>query len=198
MLKLIAFDAFGTLVDIFDKRHPFLVVTKAGVRRPDISPMTAPINLKEYAQLCGAPWNDSWADDLAAELASIAPYPETIDVLSAVREHGLKIALASNLAAPYGQPVIAQLGAWLDLVCFSFDLGATKPDAAFYLELCRRAGCAPAEVLMVGDTWRSDYAGATAAGMQAIHLDRRGRANPEKKAVSIRDLRELLPLLDRF
>lgn len=85
MLKAVAFDAFGTLVDIFDKRRPYLAVAKAGQQIPTISPLAPRITLEQYARLCGAPWRDAWSADLAAELASIAPYSETVDVLAAVR-----------------------------------------------------------------------------------------------------------------
>lgn len=137
--------------------------------------------LEEYAQLYDASWVDAWATDLAVELASISPYPETVDVLAAVRTRGLKTAVASNLALPCGQPVATQLGAWLDVMYFSFEMGAVKPDAAFYLGLCRQLDCEPSEILMIGDTWRCDYAGATAAGLRAMHLDRHGNASLEQK-----------------
>lgn len=71
-------------------------------------------------------------------------------------------------------------------------MGTVKPDAAFFRELCQRLDCEPSEVLMVGDTWRCDDAGATAAGMSAMHLDRRGNAGPEQQAVAINDLRGVL------
>jgi len=195
MLKAIAFDAFGTLVDIFDKRGPYQSVAKAAHAVPLISPMTTRTSLEEYARQCQTPWNKAWADDLAAELASIAPYPETIDVLSAVRARGLKTVVASNLALPYGAPVIDQLGTWLDVACFSFEMGAVKPQPAFYQALCEQLNCEPSEVLMVGDTWRSDYAGATAVGMPALHLNRRGKVRPEREAMSIQDLRGVLAFL---
>lgn len=191
MLKAVAFDAFGTLVDIFDKRRPYMAVARASQQKPKVNALTVPIDLEHYAQQCETGWNPAWADDLIAELASIKPYPESIDVLTAVKAHGLKTAVASNLALPYGGPVIELLGVWLDVACFSFDVGAAKPDVAFYTALCQRLDCAPEEVLMVGNTWRSDYAGATAAGLNAAHLNRRGLASQEQQKVAIRDLREL-------
>lgn len=48
---------------------------------------------------------------------------------------------------------------------------------------------------MVGDTWRCDYAGARAAGLMALHLDRRETATTEQRAVSVTTLGDLLPLL---
>ncbi|MFM0488910.1 HAD family hydrolase [Paraburkholderia graminis] len=35
-------------------------------------------------------------------------------------------------------------------------------------------GVSPAEVVMVGDTFSTDYVGAISFGMRAIHLDRVG------------------------
>lgn len=192
MLKAVAFDAFGTLVDIFDKRRPYVAIAKASQRPPTANAMMTPMDLAHYAQHCGVTWNDAWTTDLAAELASVKPYPEVIDVLATVKARGLKTAVASNLALPYGQPVTEQLGWLLDVTCFSFDVGTVKPDVAFYTVLCQRLNCAPDEVLMIGDTWRCDYAGATAAGLQAVHLDRRGKATPEQQKVTVSDLRGVL------
>ena len=195
MLKAVAFDAFGTLVNILDKRYPYVSVARASQNVSAVSPMVERIDLTQYAKLCQVPWNQAWRDDLAAELASITTYPESTEVLAAVQEMGLKTAVASNLAQPYGQPIIDKLGTMLDVVCFSFDVGAAKPDPMFYQTLCHKLDCEPEEVLMVGDTWKSDYAGATAAGLQALHLDRRGNATEEQKPVSIIDLKGVLPFL---
>ena len=159
---------------------------------PACSPMAEQVSLEQYAHLCQVPWEQTWGDDLGSELASITTYSETVDVLSAVQAMGLKTAVASNLAQPYGQPIIDKLGSMLDVVCFSFEIGSVKPDPVFYEILCQRLDCEPSEILMIGDTWRCDYAGATAAGLQALHLDRRGTAIQERQLVSINDLRGAL------
>lgn len=194
-IKAVAFDAFGTLVEIGDVRRPFAAIAQAAKIAPARSPMIAAIDLAEFAKECAVPWRSEWMGELADELASIKPYVEARDVLIQVRSLGLKTAVASNLALPYAKPVADQLGDLLDVSCMSFEIGAVKPDAAFYAVLCKRLGCSAAEVLMIGDTWRCDYAGATAAGLHALHLDRRGNATPYQVGVSVRDLCGVLELI---
>lgn len=154
--------------------------------------MAGAVDLAAFSRACGVEPDPCHASDLAAELASVMPYPESRAVLMALRKRGMQITVASNLALPYAQPIRVHLGDLFDSACLSFEVGHVKPDAAFYHALCRQLHLAPAEVLMVGDSWRCDYQGATAAGLHALHLDRRGNADPEQAAVSIRDLTGVL------
>jgi len=199
-IKAVAFDAFGTLVEIHDKRRPFARIARQATRRPDISPMCHPVTLEQMAELCGADIDAgtmaAWQADLQAELAATRPWPEAIDVLAELKRQGLRTAVASNLALPYAAPIHEQLGAYLDVSCLSFEVGFVKPDAGFYAALCERLQLAPQQILMIGDTWRCDYAGAREAGLQAIHLDRRGNATPEQAPVATPDLRGVLKYLD--
>lgn len=192
VIKAIAFDAFGTLVEIGDKRRPFEAILRLSAAAPVRSPMLGAVDLAAFSHACGVQPDPRHASDLAAELASITPYPESRAVLMALRQRGMHTAVASNLALPYAQPIRDHLGDLLDSACLSFEVGHVKPDPDFYRALCRQLNLAPAEVLMVGDTWRCDFLGATAAGLHALHLDRRGNAGPEQAAVSIRDLTEVL------
>jgi putative hydrolase of the HAD superfamily len=56
--------------------------------------------------------------------------------------------------------------------------GAAKPDARIFVHLLRAAGVEPDQVLHVGDDPHADVHGATAAGMQAVWLNRDARAWP--------------------
>ena len=59
----------------------------------------------------------------------------------------------------------------------------------FFEEVIRKAGCAPAQILYVGDDRRNDYDGARNAGMEAVLLDPKG-AEP-----GIRSIGSLLELI---
>jgi HAD superfamily hydrolase (TIGR01549 family) len=198
-IKAVAFDAFGTLVEIHDKRRPYARLAKAATQPLARSPMCEPIDLDTMAHLCGLTLDASEMAvlhaDLQAELASTQPYPEAQEVLEDLRRLGLLTAVASNLALPYARPIEEELGALLDISCLSFEVGFVKPDGDFYTALCRRLKLLPQEVLMIGDTWRCDYEGATTAGLHAIHLDRRGNAVEHQRPVSTTDLRGVLPYI---
>lgn len=195
-IKAVAFDAFGTLVEIHDKRRPYARLAKAAAKPLARSPMCEPIDLDAMAHLCGLAIDSGEMDilhaDLQAELVSTQPYPEAREVLEKLKKLGLRTAVASNLALPYALPIEAELGPLLDVSCMSFEVGFVKPDRGFYAALCQRLDLLPQEVLMIGDTWRCDYEGATAAGLHAIHLDRRARAQGDQHHVSASDLRGVL------
>lgn len=191
-IRAVAFDAFGTLVEIGDKRRPYKKLLDAANSRPSRSPLLEPIGLEEMASLCGSSLSAEelaeLANELSCELASTRLYPEAAGVLKRVKDLKLTTVVASNLALPYAAPIRSLLADLIDVCCFSFDMGVAKPDPTFYAMLCERLQLQPSQVLMVGDTWRCDCAGARAAGLRALHLDRRGNAEEHQRGVSIRDL----------
>lgn len=188
--RVVVFDAYGTLVHIANKRHPF---ERLGRRARDIarrlvSPMLRPIGLADYAAELGLPYPVDYLAALENELASVALYPDTLDVLREIKARDIRVAVASNLALPYAGPLIELLGDLVDLYHFSFDAGAAKPDRAFYDGLHTRLGCPPSEMVMVGDTWRNDFVGGVDAGMRAWWLDRANNPPYARRRVAIRDL----------
>lgn len=193
--RAIAFDAFGTLVHIGRKRHPFeRLIRQARDRAKMIpSPMAQPIGLANYAAALGLPRPDAELAALDEELATIALYPDTLNTLRRVRDQGMKVAVASNLAMPYAAPLKALLGDLIDVWQLSFDAGAIKPERAFYAGLTAKLGCEPDELLMVGDTWRDDIVGAVDAGSRARWLDRDGRASYVRRFIAASSLADACP-----
>jgi HAD superfamily hydrolase (TIGR01549 family) len=193
--RAVAFDAFGTLVRIGRKRHPFERLIRQARERARIfpSPMTYPVSLADYAQAIGLPPPEAELAMLNEELATIALYPDTLDALRRVRAEGVKVAVASNLALPYAAPLKALLGDLVDVWHLSFAEGAIKPDRAFYGGLTAKLGCEPSELLMVGDTWRDDIVGAVEAGLRARWVDREGRASHARRFIAVRGLGDAYP-----
>ncbi|MFL9959546.1 HAD family hydrolase [Paraburkholderia sediminicola] len=179
-VQAVIFDAFGTLCRIASPRKPFLRLFNLGARR-DFWParetvMTQPLDLREGAAALRlhprSEVMEALESDLAAELASIELYPEVPDVLAGLRERGIKVAVASNLAKPYAAPLLALLPVGPDVFAGSFEVGYLKPDRRIFRWTCEQLGVSPENALMIGDSLRADYRGARAAGMQAIHLRR--------------------------
>ena len=52
--------------------------------------------------------------------------------------------------------------------------GARKPDPAIFAPALELARCGPEEALHVGDTPEEDVAGASAAGIRSLLIDRTG------------------------
>lgn len=77
--------------------------------------------------------------------------------------------------------------------------GAAKPDASIFHAACARLGCAPHEVLHVGDDPLLDVIGARRAGLRSawINRDRVRWGYPLQPDVAVRHLGELADWLER-
>jgi putative hydrolase of the HAD superfamily len=124
-------------------------------------------------------------------------YPETREVLSALRDAGVNLLVVSNWDSTLpGLLERLELLPFFDGVVVSAVFGASKPSRAIFDEAVRLAGVTHADALHVGDSLVDDYHGARAAGLHALLLDRLGRAPEGLEA--IRSLSELPPrVLDR-
>lgn len=86
-----------------------------------------------------------------------------------------------------------------ELFVASGELGFTKPDPRIFAHTCDKLGVAPEEAWHIGDNPSADVAGARAAGLTAVWLNRNGvkleATQPQPDHV-IRSLAELPALLD--
>src|SRR5690606_38984118 len=92
-----------------------------------------------------------------------------------VREAGVRTVCVSNWDISLPE-VLARVGLaeLLDGVVSSAGTGARKPDPAIFERALELASCSPEEALHVGDTAAEDIAGAHAAGIRALLIDREG------------------------
>jgi putative hydrolase of the HAD superfamily len=99
--------------------------------------------------------------------------PDAAEVLPALQARGLVLGLGSNYDARLLSVLdgFGELAPLRECVVISAAVGVRKPGSAFFGEVVRAAGCAPAEVLFVGDDLENDYRGAAAAGLCAVLLD---------------------------
>jgi putative hydrolase of the HAD superfamily len=123
-------------------------------------------------------------------------YPEVDPFLRQLRAEGYLVAVVSNFDSRL--PVILEglgLAPYLQVVVFSTAAGAAKPDQHIFRLTLRHLGLTPAQAVHVGDGLEPDYRGARGAGLNALLLQRSGRAPAGEATCCIRDLEELLPLL---
>lgn len=115
---------------------------------------------------------DHFADADAWEV-----FDDTLPLIDAARAAGVPVAIVSNWDARLPE-LVASLGLdrRVDLVVASFEVGAEKPDPHIFDVALKRLGVAPGpRVLHIGDSLSEDVAGARAAGLLALHLDRTAR-----------------------
>ncbi|GAA4640491.1 HAD-IA family hydrolase [Actinoallomurus vinaceus] len=98
------------------------------------------------------------------------PYPDTVPVLRALRDAGVRIGVLSNIGWDI-RPAFARVGALepLHTVVLSCEHGIAKPDPALFVLACERLGVSPDRVLYVGDDPVKDGA-AVRAGLPVYLL----------------------------
>jgi putative hydrolase of the HAD superfamily len=101
-------------------------------------------------------------------------YEDTLPVLSALREHGLKIGLVSNTGRDLNA-FIAHHALDVDAAVSSGAHGKTKPHPAIFQSALELLGVTAEEAAMVGDSPEDDVDGARALGMRALLIDRDDR-----------------------
>lgn len=102
-------------------------------------------------------------------------FEDAAPALTALRARGLTLVCVSNWDVSLGEVLDrCGLGGALDGVLSSAGAGSRKPDPAIFSVALELARCAPSEALHVGDTEDEDVAGARAAGIPCLLLDREG------------------------
>ena len=105
------------------------------------------------------------------------PYPDALPALTALRERGLRTVCISNW--DYELDLVLErigLAEALDGIVTSAAAGARKPDPAIFATALAVAGCEAGEAIHVGDS-DEDVAGARAAGIDVLRIDREGGAD---------------------
>ncbi|MDR1058097.1 MAG: HAD family hydrolase [Treponema sp.] len=93
-------------------------------------------------------------------------FPHVRETLGALREGGLKLGLLSDFPPEFKLENL-KLGGFWDAVICSETTGRLKPDPVPFLELARRLGSPPGEILYVGNSVSYDIIGAKSLGMKA-------------------------------
>lgn len=98
-------------------------------------------------------------------------YPDTVPVLTRLRETCFRIGLAGNQPAD-AEAQIRALGLAVDFVASSARWGVEKPDPAFFRRIVAESGLQSGEIAYVGDRLDNDVLPAIAAGMLGIFVRR--------------------------
>ncbi len=126
----------------------------------------------------------SWELDREVSVATMMDsirfraFEDARPMLDELRGAGMRLVCVSNwdVSLP---GVLAKCGLddAIDGVVTSAGSGVRKPDPAIFKAALDLAGCGADEAIHVGDTVEEDVAGAGAAGIRALHLDREGRGD---------------------
>jgi REG-2-like HAD superfamily hydrolase len=139
------------------------------------------------------------AESLFRAFSDPAAYRLFDDVRPALDElagRGISLGLVSNFE-PWLDEVLALQGidGRFAAVAVSGKLGVAKPDPRIFKAALDQAGADPGATLHVGDQPVNDVAGATAAGITPVLIDRFGRHPDAGGAHRVEDLGGLLELV---
>lgn len=92
-------------------------------------------------------------------------FPGVLDGLQAFRDAGLRLAVITNKAAAFTEPLLVatRLAPWFEFAVSGDTLAHKKPHPAQLLHACERMGTRPGENLHIGDS-HHDAVAARAAG----------------------------------
>jgi FMN phosphatase YigB (HAD superfamily) len=94
-------------------------------------------------------------------------------LLDSLRNRGIKTGVVANSWPDPGRVLRADAVAFglaerLDVMVFSQEVGARKPDPEIFLRACRELGVEPIDTMFVGDNLVTDVQGAANLGMTTV------------------------------
>lgn len=118
----------------------------------------------------------------------LALYADAAELLATLHQR-YKLGLITNGPSFSQRPKIVQfaLEQQMDVIVVSEEVGCAKPDPAIFHIALRALGVAPERALFIGDSLEHDLRGASAAGLDFVWMNPRGRVLPdgERRPVAI-------------
>ena len=194
MTRAVFLDALGTLVEleppwismrdrvpaeVSDERLVAALRAEMEYYREHAQEGRDEASLAELRERCAAIVSEKLDFEITVEdlieAIRFSAYPDAAPALGALRDRGLRLIAVSNWDCALPR-VLDRCGIerMLDGVVTSAEAGARKPDPAIFTVALELAGCEAGEALHVGDTPEEDVAGARAAGIRPLLIDRDG------------------------
>ncbi len=125
-------------------------------------------------------------------------FPDVSGTLAAIRKASFRIGIVSQnrMMSDVLRSELNSLGIghFFDAVVTSEEEGYDKPDPGIFLAASSKLGIQPERLFHVGDIFEKDVAGALAAGMSPVLLDREEK-DTSGYVPKIRRLDELIPII---
>jgi putative hydrolase of the HAD superfamily len=133
----------------------------------------------EFAARALTPLREAFRDPSAWRV-----FEDVLPALDALRMMGVRLAVVSNWDSRLpGLLEALGLSSRFEAIVVSHIEGVEKPSPELFLRAVARLGGSPEGALHVGDVPELDEAGAKAAGIASLLVDRRGRLSGEHRAL---------------
>ena len=120
-------------------------------------------------------------------------YPDVEDVLTRLVAEGYSLGIVSNWPSTLEATLRrARLNDYFPVIVGSGNVGYAKPHPQIFRIAMNRIGVNPDETLYIGDSVEYDVAGARAAGMDVLLLDRAGTGSHQPRIQTLLQLSEFL------
>jgi len=129
-------------------------------------------------------------------LRSLRIFPDAVEAIKRLSS-GHILALVTNGQPDYQRAKVEALGLlpYFQVFLISGEVGMGKPAPGIFLEAARRVGVNLSEAMHIGDSLANDVAGAKAAGLTAVWLNRAGTTRPADAPVPDHEIASLGELL---
>lgn len=123
-------------------------------------------------------------------------YPETADTLTALHARGLRLGVISNFDSRLFRLLDGfAISCFFDPIVISTQAGYAKPAVEIFTQALAQHNLRSEEAVHVGDSLQMDIAGASAAGLLPVFIDRRGTEEETESYLRVKNLAELLTIL---
>ncbi len=196
--KVIVFDLYNTLIEIQQSGHFFLEVFKAsqngfGMQTFEYIQLVMKNNIENLKSILPSEFSTLYHEKqkcLALELNSIIVYDEVVKTLEALKKE-YKLFLISNLASPYKEPIFSNgLDQYFEEMIFSCDCGFLKPEIDIFKKVENITQCKANEILMVGDSFKSDVMGAKSVGWNYLKINRHISISEKYEIKSLEEIKD--------
>ena len=135
-------------------------------------------------------------DFLAIMITKTKLIPHAQEVLDELRAHAYSLVIVSNgfRDVQYDKLRNSRLIHYFDTIVLSQEVGFMKPDPRFFQYALDKSGANANQVLLVGDNYEVDIAGARQYGIDALHFNRNG-VSIENQSQTIINLKEIFAFL---
>ena len=207
--KLIAFDMFNTWVSAPTWPNPYkgifsqlwiewqLYKNLAYIVQTTDADIVEILQKNKAAKISDALLS-KFNSDIDAQLSSLSLYDDFLPTIDILRKKWYKTAVVSNLSKPYSYPLTNLVSKdMFDYKILSYEVGMQKPDRNIFDYLKKISWYGSDEIIMVGDSLKSDVQWAKNADIQPVHIDRFSNGLVyHADYISISTLKQLLGILE--